>query len=101
MIVNRQSIHVRPGRMQDAVKLAAKEIAAERERSGYTGRARICTSSIGQFDQMAIEWEYENLAEYEMFWADWSARPTTPEFMKKWLELTKGGGTNEIWDLVE
>jgi len=101
MIVNRRTFNVRPGRMQEAVALVLKEVAAERERGGMSGPVRVYTSSIGTFDQMAVEWEYENLAVYEKGWAEWWARPTNAAFMQKWFELTKGGGSNEVWDLAE
>ena len=100
MIVNHRTLNVKPGRTQEAVELITAEIAADRER-GYSGAVRIYTPSIGRFDQLAVEWEYEDLAEYEKGWAEWRAQPTTAEFMKKWLQLTKGGGINEIWDLAE
>ena len=101
MIVNRRTFTVKPGRMQEAVESVVKETAAEKERGGYSGTVRIYTSSIGQFDQLAVEWEYESLAEYEKAWAEWGARPTTAEFMEKWIELVKAGGINEIWDLAD
>jgi hypothetical protein len=87
--------------MEEAVALVLEEVAAESERGGMSGPVRVYTSSIGTFDQMAVEWEYEDLAEYEKRWAEWGARPTTTAFIQKWLELTKGGGSNEIWDLAE
>jgi hypothetical protein len=101
MIVTRHTFNVKNGRMQEAAELVAKEIAAERERSGYSGHTRVYTSNIGQFNQLAVEWEYENLAEHENFWAQWSARPTTPAFFEKWAEVAEGTGTGEIWNLEE
>ena len=96
MIVNRRTFNVRPGRMEEAVELAAKEL----ERGGNFGAVRIYTISIGRFDQMAIEWEFQNLAEYEKGWAEWIARPTSADFLDKLNELIKSGGTNEIWNLA-
>jgi hypothetical protein len=101
MIVNRRTFNVKHGREQEAAALALKEIAAEKERGGFSGSARVYTSRIGTFNQMAVEWEYEDLAAYQKGGAEWSARPTTAAFMQKWLELTKEGGTNEIWALAE
>lgn len=101
MIVNRRTFNVKVGCMEEAVALVLGEIAADSERGGYTGRIRVYTSSIGTFDQMAVEWEYQDLAEYEEMWAEWAALPTTAAFMQKWIELVKEGGTNEIWDLAE
>jgi len=101
MIVNRRTFNVKQGRGEELVALVLGEIAAETERGGYTGATRVYTSSIGTFDQVAVEWEYEDLAEYEKGWAEWAAKPTTAAFMQKFLELTKEGGTNEIWTLAE
>ncbi len=101
MIVNRRTFNVKVGCMEEAVALVLGEIAADSERGGYTGRIRVYTSSIGTFDQMAVEWEYQDLAEYENRWAEWGAQQTTPALMQKFLELTKEGGTNEIWTLEE
>jgi hypothetical protein len=99
MIVNRRTFNVRAGHMEEAVALMLEEIAAEWERSGHSRPVRLYTSRMGTFDQMAVEFEYENLAEYEQFWTQWGARPTTGPFMQKWLELSNGGGSNEIWAL--
>jgi hypothetical protein len=87
--------------MEETVALVWDAVAAERERDGWSGPVRVYTPSIGTFDQLAVEWEYEDLAQYEKGWAEWSARSTTAAFMEKWVGLTKGGGTNEIWDLAE
>jgi hypothetical protein len=100
MIVNRRTFNARQGRAQEAAEFLAKEIAAERERGGFSGATRIYTSNIGQFGQVCAEWEYESLAEYEKGWAEWAARPTSADVLKEWNALTKGGGTNEIWNLA-
>ena len=99
MIATRQTFKVKPGRMQEAVELVAKEIAAERERSGHSGRTRVYTPNIARFNQLAVEWKYESLAEHESFWAQWNARPTTAAFFQKWAEVSEGDGTAEIWNL--
>jgi hypothetical protein len=101
MIVNRRTFNVKQGRMEEATKLVVDEIAAEKARGGYSGTTRVYTSSIGSFNQLCVEWEYESLAEYERMWAEWAARPTSPAFMEKWVNATSREGTNEIWDLVE
>lgn len=101
MIVNRRTFNVKQGRMEELVALVLGEIAAVSEDGSYTGATRVYTSNIGTFNQMAVEWEYEDLAAYERGWAEWQARPTTAAFMQKFIDLTKGGGTNEIWTLAE
>jgi hypothetical protein len=87
--------------MQELVELVKAEMAAETERSGYSIPFRIYMSKIAPPWQMAIEWEYENLAEYDKAWAEWGARPTTAEFWMKWFEMTEPGGANDIWELAE
>jgi hypothetical protein len=101
MIVNRRTFNIKSGCMEDAVQLVKQETEAERERSGYSGPVRIYTSETGRFDRLAVEWEYENLAEYEQGWAGWAARPTTPAFMEKWGAVTDKGGINELWNVPD
>ena len=48
---------------------------------------------------MAIEWEFENLAAQETFWAGW--RPKNPAFSKESFGLNRGEIQIEVWDLVE
>lgn len=100
MIVNRRTFRVKRGRAKEAARLLAREIAAEKGRGGHSGATRICTSDIGQFDQVAFEWEYASLAEYETGWAEWATRPTTAAFLETWYDITLGG-SSEIWDLGE
>jgi hypothetical protein len=100
MIVNRRTFHVKPGCESQAVEWLSNEAKAEKARGGFLGHVRIYVTSIGQFDQVAFEIEFESLAEYETFWATWGARPTTPALMEKWYELIVSGGTNEVWDLA-
>jgi hypothetical protein len=100
MIVQRMTIDVEKGRMEDAVALHRKEQAAESELSGYSGTVRLYVSETGKSDRLAIEWEYEDLAEYAKRWADWRARPTTAAFMEKWYGLVKGW-VNEIWNVPD
>jgi hypothetical protein len=57
MIVNRRTFNMRQGRTQEAIELVAKETAAERERSGYSGTVRIYTPNLGRFSQLAVEFE--------------------------------------------
>ena len=100
MIVNRRTFNVKPGCGEKAVELLAAESAAEKRRSGFAGAVRIYSSDIGQFNQVAFEVEFQNLAEYETFWAGRAARPTSAEWLKKWSELEQSAGTNEIWNLA-
>ena len=95
MIVQRLTVNVKKGCMDDVLAL----LKADRKRTGID--YRIYAINIGTYDQISLEIESENLADYEKGWAEWGSTPEAAAFMEKWLELTKTGGTNEIWTLVE
>ena len=94
MIVQRMTISIKPGRMDEVLTL----LKEDRKRSGF--QSRLYQIDIGTFGQIAIELEFEDMAAREKFWTEWGAVPERPAFMEKWLEYTKSGGT-EIWTLVE
>jgi hypothetical protein len=50
---------------------------------------------------VAYEMEYKDAADWESNWAEWSERPSTPEFMEKWNKLVLAHGKSELWTLVE
>jgi hypothetical protein len=96
MIVQRGTFRIKPGRMDEAAAL----VLAEGEK--HPPRAfRVYTPHTGPVGILAMEWEFENLAEYERYWAEWDAKPETAAFSEKWNELREAGGTLEIWNLAE
>ena len=95
MIVNRYTITVKQGRMGEAVEL----IKEMRKQGGYHGR--LYQSHLGTRDQIAYEFEFEDYAAYDKFFTEWYAQPDTPAFLEKWNDMTKAGGTNELWWLIE
>ena len=95
MIVQRMNINVKNGRMPELLEF----LKEDRKRGGYN--YRLYQSNLGTFDQISIEFEFDDLAAHEKFWANWNALSGTPDFFKKWNNLTKSGGTNELWWLVE
>lgn len=97
MIVNRRTFTVKWGRMEEVVAL----IKAEIKRVDFPHAWRIYTPGIGAFSVLAIEGEYENLEEYERFWAEYSSSPEGVEANEKLATMLVEGGANEIWTLVE
>ena len=95
MIVNRYKVTIKQGHMQEVVELV-KEM---RKQGGYD--CRLYQSHLGTRDQIACEFEFEDYAAYDTFWTEWYAIPDTPAFLEKWNEMTKAGGTNELWWLIE
>ena len=96
MIVNRLTITVKQGRMQEFV-----ELLKERRKQGEYNNVRLYQSHLGTRDQIAYEIEFEDYAAYDKFFTEWYALPDTPAFLEKWNVMTKAGGTNELWWLIE
>ena len=81
MIVNRRTFKVKKGRMQEAATLL-------RTGGDYMDNIppyRIYTSSIGTFNLLVLEQEFENLAAYEKFWNAHNTAPETPALMGLWV----------------
>jgi hypothetical protein len=95
MIVQRLTFLIKGGRRGEVMQLAA----AEREQTG--GTHRIYLSYLGRYDTIAMEFEFEGLAEMEAFWDRWFATPEADAFLEKWNDLLEAERTNEIWTLVE
>jgi hypothetical protein len=102
MIVHREWIKAKPGRREEVAELALSELAAQREHGRFTRPFRVYTPRIsGQPGrQVVIEWEFEDLAEFDDTWAEWFALPTTPAFLDKWNEaVEQRSAIDEIWNL--
>jgi hypothetical protein len=83
--------------MEEAVALLKAEI----ERAPSPGVIRVYTPNVTPLDVLAIENEWESVAQSEKWWTEHNADPGTADFYKRWHELRAGGGTNEFWNLVE
>ena len=92
MFVNRRTFHPKRGKTDEVLAFCKK--AAK----GMPHAARVYESDLGTFDIVAVEAEFESLAEYERVWKA-LAEATTPAEWEQWLSLTENGGTNEIWQL--
>jgi hypothetical protein len=97
MVMNRRTFIVKRGRMQEAIALLKEEV----QRSPNAQRTRIYVPEVAPFDVICAEGDFESLAEYERYWADYFAQPQTTAFLERWFELTETGGTNELWELAE
>jgi len=97
MLMNRRTFVVKRGRMEEAIKL----LQAEAQRSSRKNHSRIYTPEVAAFDVICAEIDFDNLSQYEQYWADYFEQPEAAAFLERWVELTETGGTNEIWQLVE
>ena len=96
MIVNRLTIPVKVGKMQEVLALFTEDNQRFKPPHAY----RVYTSNIGTSDTVCIEWEFESLSEYEPWRENWLPTPEAQAFMKKMAELVEHGGIREIWNLV-
>ena len=62
---------------------------------------RCYQSRTGLTNTLALEWEFESLAEWEGFLPQFSALPENADKFRKWNELVPAGATVEVWDLLE
>ena len=98
MIINRRTFVAKPGRTDDAKVLAQEAVRAKP--AGMTRPVRWYEIAFGPWDHLALETEFETLAECERLMDEWLAN-LSPEFWKKWQEVMATGGSNELWTLVE
>ena len=97
MLVDRRTLNIQAGGMEEALKI----LSSERSRMGWKRAIRIYSPSVASFDQIIVEFVFENLAEMEEFWNTWGATPGADEFWGKWNEASATGGRREIWELVD
>jgi hypothetical protein len=97
MIVQRITFQVKPDAEEKVVELLKQSRAAGEN----PDRMRIYTPSIAPLNAVVAEFEFENLGEMDGFWTEWFAAPETATFMEAWNAVMGGGGSNEVWTLVE
>jgi hypothetical protein len=97
MLVNRRTFLVRRGCFDEAVAMMVAEV----QRVGIPHACRLYVPEIGPFSTVVLEVEFESLAEYEEFWAEYFASAEGVAFNEKWGEVTESAGTNEVWELVD
>ena len=98
MIVNRRTVVIKPGRMDDVRALVPETVRAKP--AGVTRPMRWYVIEFGAWNLFAMEAEFESLAEYERLTAEWLANHS-PEFWTKYHEIKDHGGSKEIWTLIE
>ena len=88
-LVNRRTVIAKHGHVDEAVKLL----------KGGEIVSRVYRSHYGTFDAVALEVEFDSVDAMERGWAEWGATAEAEQFMKRWVEITEPGGTNEVWIL--
>ncbi|MCJ7739201.1 MAG: hypothetical protein MUQ10_18125 [Anaerolineae bacterium] len=96
-IINRRLFKIKYGKMEEAAALMKAEVEAF---DVYKGPSRIYMPLFAPGEILAVEWEYESLAEYESLWTIYGARPASEVFLAKFGMLETGPHFNELRQLV-
>ena len=93
MIVFRNYVHVRQGKMMEAVDLVKQMLAI----SPPPGVFRIYTDYVGQSNTLVTEAEFADLAEFESSYAEFFANEKLADIGAEFDKLVDGHGHTEIW----
>ncbi len=95
-VVNRRTWTVKPGHTDALVQVlkdGANVLAS-------TPPFRVYRSRLGPSYRVVLELDFDNLAHYERFWAEFGAAPGAAEIDARLWEHCEAEGSNEIWALV-
>ena len=97
MIINRRTFPVKLGKMDEVVAV----LTTGGDVVPNTPPFRILVPSVGTFDRVTLELEFESLAHYETWWDAWGESPDSDEVMERFHACVDPGGVNEIWEIAE
>ncbi|MFN8495498.1 MAG: hypothetical protein U0350_48330 [Caldilineaceae bacterium] len=100
MFVDRRVFTVKNGRLEELLALAEAELTRVRQQPDFAKVVRQYVDLIARFNSYVIEFEWENLTDYERFWSVWPTTGEAAAFLAKLDELTEPGGTHELWTVV-
>jgi hypothetical protein len=95
MIVYRCEFVVKLGKSNEACEM----YKSAREQWGT--ESRILYQRFGPGHLIAMEWEFENLAEYEKWWAEFGADPANVEPMAKMGDVIENWHSQEVWEVID
>jgi hypothetical protein len=97
MIVVRFTWHYQGTRFATAQRLVTEPSMPE---STALRGWRVYRSRTGLQDTIALEWEFENLADWEGFSAEFFALPANVEFFRKWREVEPDSSICDVWEVI-
>jgi hypothetical protein len=95
MIVARNEFAIKPGFTEQAMALLKEEAVR------LDTPVRIYVDLADPTFTVAVEMEFESMAEQERFSAEWVATPEFAAFFEKWCGFLRGPGCREFWELVK
>ena len=97
MIAVRWLQTMKRGRLEEATAAVNAMLEAF---EGFAQRPkRVYSSRVGTGNTVAVEIEFESLAEYERVVAEFFASPEAETFFETWNKASRGPGSNSIWNL--
>lgn len=93
MIVERFTIPIKPGKMDEALSMLKDEnIFAPFTR-------RIFSPFISPRDVVVIDLDFEDMAEHDQIWGEVFANKEWDAWLAKWDEIRAGQSSNHLWTL--
>ena len=95
MIVERFTIPIKPGKMDEALSM----LKDDQIFGFFVKRRRILSPYISPRDVLVVDLDFEDMAEHDRVWAEISAKEAWNEWQAKWDEIRAGQSSNHIWTL--
>jgi hypothetical protein len=95
MIVDRRTFVIKVGKQDEVVEQIKKAVAFSPFKPTY----RVYTPHFSHFDEVVLEIEFKDLAEFDRYWTGWMQK-VTPEWWAAWNSLIVNGGRAESYNLV-
>ena len=95
MIADRRTFVVKVGKTEEVIEQIKKAV----EFSPFKPTYRIYTPHFSNFDEVILEIEFKDLAEFDRNWTAWMQK-ATPGWWADWNSLTENGGRAESYNLV-
>ena len=75
------------------MEITMPEVSALRGGRGYQAKT-------GLDRTLALEWEFDSLADWEKFVPQFWGNPANADKFRRWNELTNAAATIEVWELL-
>ena len=95
MIVERFTIPIKPGKMDEALSM----VKDDQIFASFAKRRRILSPLISPRDVVVVDLDFEDMAEHDQLWAEIFAKEAWTAWQAKWDEIRAGQSSNHIWTL--
>ncbi len=85
----------------DCIDKIVQSFKEQQYRPDQVKKCRAYTPYISPGDEVVMEFEYENLAEFEKVSAEMGSQPDAAGWYEKFRELIEPGGFFEVWKVEE